>query len=102
MSGPGFTDTLFLAFTGCADAKLGRPDEARKKLDRLDGLRSSQYVDFFGPVELSAALRDHQKVMLWLQRGYDQHSAFWVYMPMAREIYAGDREAEDFIRQHPQ
>ena len=101
-SAPGFEDTFYIAVTANAAAHQGRTVDARKALDRLERLRASQYVDFFFPAQVCAALHDHQSLMGWLRRGYDERSSFWVYALNEREIYAGDKEAEAFIRQHAQ
>jgi len=99
---PDFQDTLFIGLSGYAAARQGRTADARKALDRLEGLRKTQYVDFYVSIHLCSALHDHQNLMLWLNRGYEERSAFWAYAPLLSFIYAGDPEAEAFIKQHRQ
>jgi tetratricopeptide (TPR) repeat protein len=98
--GPPETDVNLIGFSGYAAAVEGRVADARRALERLENLRKTEYVDFFMPTQLCNALHNHQQLMVWLQRGHDDRSPMWVYIPLQHHLYEGDAAAEAYVKQN--
>ena len=98
-SNPGIAkEPVFLAFFGVQAANEGRPNEARRILEQLEQLRRTQYVEPLMLLDLCAALGDRKQLRIWFQRGYEERSTFWVYLPMMwKDVYAGDAELEALV-----
>jgi TolB-like protein len=85
---------VFLGYIGAGEAHQGHISKARQVLDQLEALRQKEYVEPVLVLDLCVALRDHKQLALWLQRGYEERSALWVYLPLLKSSLAFDAEAE--------
>ena len=58
-------------------------------------------ADPWSVLDLCAALHDHKCLALWLQRGQQERSALWVYLPLLKPSLTFDAEAEaQFAKYH--
>ena len=90
-------EPLFLALFGEAAAWEGRRDEALRILDELDRMRRTRYVDAVMVLELCTVLNDRAQRLKWLERGYEERSTQFVYLPIHKAWYAGDPAAENLV-----
>jgi TolB-like protein/cytochrome c-type biogenesis protein CcmH/NrfG len=88
-----FSDT----FIGVAAAWDGRRAEAEQTLANLERLRATEYVEAIEVVELCSALGDSKCLHRWLNRGYEERSALFVYVPLMKRFYGNDPEAQALI-----
>jgi len=88
------TPAAFLGYIGVGAAHEGRLNDARQVLDQLEQRRRTEYVEPVLVLYLCAALRDHKRFALWLERGQEERSALWVYLPLLKPTLAFDAEAE--------
>jgi TolB-like protein len=86
--------TVFLGYLGVGAAHEGRLNDARQVLDQLEQRRRQEYVEPVLVLDLCAALHDHKCLALWLERGQEERSALWVYLPLLKPALAFDAEAE--------
>ena len=93
-------EPFFLSVFGAYAAREGRIDEARQVLARLEHLQETRYVEPFLVIELCSALKDHQKLMLWMKRLDEERSTLFVYVPMMAEYYNDDPEARALVAAH--
>jgi len=84
----------FLGYVGGGEAHEGRLDDARRVLDELEQRRQKEYVEPLLVLDLCAALQDHKCLAVWLERGQEERSALWVYLPLLKPSLAFDAEAE--------
>jgi tetratricopeptide (TPR) repeat protein len=64
------------ALEATCQAKMGRPDEARRALDELERIRRSEYVDAYHMAILRDALGERAAALDELGRACDENSAF--------------------------
>ena len=89
----------FLALKGTAAAWAGRRAEAQQILAQLEQMRKKEYVEPFTTLELCSTLGDHEKLMLWTRRAYEDRSTMFLYLPMATYYYDGDSEVKALLAQ---
>jgi serine/threonine-protein kinase len=92
-------EPMFVALFGVAAAREGRREDARHALETLEELRRTQYVDPVLVIELCSVLNDRAQLLLWLRRAHEERSTLFVYLPLRKELYAGDAEAEALVAQ---
>jgi len=63
------------ALQGACLVKRGRAEEARAILEKLDRLRSTEYVDAYGMAVLRRALGQHEESFAELERAVEENSA---------------------------
>jgi len=90
-------DPFLISFLAIADAREGRPAEARAALYRLEGLRRTQYVDAFLVLELCSVLKDQKQLDIWLRRMREERSPLYIYAPILKEFYAGELTAKALV-----
>jgi tetratricopeptide (TPR) repeat protein len=90
-------DSFGDTFIGVAAAWDGRRAEAEQILAQLERRRTTEYVDAIEVVELCGALGDRKCVHRWLNRGYEERSALFVYAPLMKRFYLNDPEAQALI-----
>ena len=83
-------ETFFLSFFGYAAACEGRRSEALAILNRLEQVRRNEYVEPFGAIQLCGALKDRERLAVWLKRLEDDRSTLYVYRAMLRLFVGGD------------
>jgi len=88
------TPAAFLGYLGGGAAHEGRLDAARRVLDELEQRRPKEYAEPLLVLDLCAALHDHKCLALWLERGQEERSALWVYLPLLKPSLSFDAEAE--------
>jgi len=66
-----FPEWKIASFLGCAHAKAGRRDEARKILEELEGKAARGQVWPYGMAILYASLDDREPALQWLERALD-------------------------------
>jgi TolB-like protein/Tfp pilus assembly protein PilF len=86
-----------LALFGEAAAWEGRPADARRVLSQLEGLRQNQYVEPLLVLELCSALGDHNQLLIWAKRVYEDHSTLFLYMPLFGYLYNDDPGVKAFL-----
>jgi TolB-like protein/lipopolysaccharide biosynthesis regulator YciM len=67
-------NTQFLAQLGQALAQVGRTEEAREILRKLEDLSSRQYVSPYHFAYACTGLGDHERAIEWLERAYEQRA----------------------------
>jgi tetratricopeptide (TPR) repeat protein len=90
-------EPVFMAVLGTQAAREGRPSEARQTLHELERLHRTQYVEPMMVTGLCSALGDHQALLLWLKRAYEERSTIYLYGPLAKYLYGSDPDAEAFL-----
>jgi len=86
-----------LAYAGVNAMHEGRRAEAEEKLQQLERLRQTQYVEPFFGAYLCAALGDHEALMRWLRRAYEERSTLFLYAPLYTWLYGDDRKARAYL-----
>jgi len=92
-------EPAFLALKGTAAAWAGRSAEAQQILAQLEQLRKRQYVEPFTMLELCSTLGDHEKLMVWIRRAYEDRSTMFLYMAMTGHYYDNDAGVKAFLAQ---
>jgi TolB-like protein/Tfp pilus assembly protein PilF len=87
----------FLALKGVAAGWAGRRTEAQQILDQLEQIRKKQYVEPFMMLQLCSILGDHEKLMLWARRTYDDRSTMFLYGQMAAYFYDNDAGVKAYL-----
>jgi TolB-like protein/Flp pilus assembly protein TadD len=67
-------NTLYLAQLGQAYAWVGRTDEARDVLRRLEELSRERYVSPYHMAYVHTGLGDHERALDWLERAYEERT----------------------------
>ena len=83
-------EIFFLGFLGYAAAAEGRRSEALAILNRLEEARRNEYVEPFGAIQLCGALKDRDRLAVWLKRLQEDHSTLYVYRAMLRSLIGSD------------
>jgi TolB-like protein len=86
-----------LSLKGVVAGWAGRRTEAQQILGQIEQIRQKQYVDAFTILELCSALGDHEKLMLWARRAYEDRSTTFLYLPMASYLYEHDAGVTAFL-----
>ena len=73
---------VVLASRGLIAAKRGQPAQAEAALLQLEQLRNRVFLEPQRPLDLCFALADRKCAMTWIQRMHDEHSPFFVYLPL--------------------
>ncbi len=92
-------EATFLGLKGMAAAWAGRPKEARAILAELEQIRKKQYVEPLTTLLLCSAVNDHDSLMLWIRRAYQDRSTMYLYAPMAWYFYNDDPGVKAFLAQ---
>jgi serine/threonine-protein kinase len=87
--------TLFLAQLGQALGRVGRSEEAREVLRRLEELSRRRYVSPYHMAYVYTGLGEHDRAMDWLERAY-QERAGGVYGVKGSFLFSGLREHPRF------
>jgi len=87
----------FIALFGEAAVREGRRAEGARALEQLEQLRRTQYVEPIMAIELCSVLNDRKTRLIWLKRAYDERSTQWPYIPLHKDYYKGDPEAEALV-----
>ncbi|HEY3013408.1 MAG TPA: tetratricopeptide repeat protein, partial [Gemmatimonadales bacterium] len=66
--------TLYLAQLGQAFARVGRTEEAREILRRLEELRRQRYVSPYHLAYVYTGLGQDDRAMDWLERAYEERA----------------------------
>jgi tetratricopeptide (TPR) repeat protein len=66
--------TLYLAQLGQAFALVGRTEEAREVLRRLEALSRQRYVSPYHMAYVYAGLGEHERAMDWLERACEERA----------------------------
>lgn len=74
------TSPLMLASLGHAYAIAGRRGEAQKILVQLDNLSKERYVSAYDRAAIYVGLGDSEQALAWLERAYQEHSQFMIYI----------------------
>ena len=74
------TSPLMLASLGHAYAIAGRRSEAQKILVQLDNLSKQRYVSAYDRAIIYAGLGESEQALAWLERAYQEHSQFMIYL----------------------
>lgn len=90
-------EPAFLALKGTAAMWAGRRAEAQQILDQLEQIRKTRYVEPFTILELCSALGDHDKLMVWIRRAYDDRSSSFLYTPLMGYLYDNDAGVKAFL-----
>ncbi|MBZ5607099.1 MAG: tetratricopeptide repeat protein [Acidobacteriia bacterium] len=90
-------EATFLGLKGMAAAWAGRPAEARAILTELEQIRKKQYVEPLTTLLLCSALGDHDSLMLWIKRAYEDRSTMYLYAPMSWFFYNDDAGVKAFL-----
>jgi len=90
-----------MAFVAYGEASLGRRDEALRTLDELDRRRAGEYVDAAPEVWIAEALGDVALQRKWLRRARDEHSPFFIYIPLERRLDQRDPEIRQILASIP-
>jgi TolB-like protein/Tfp pilus assembly protein PilF len=69
----------YLAYTYCL---CGRPNDAKKVLQRIAAVGERRRVSPYFMAYAFAALGDPTEVFQWLERAYDEHSGWLIYLPI--------------------
>ena len=48
-------------------------------------------------IELCSVLNDRKARLRWLTRAYEERSTQWPYLPLHKDYYKGDPEAEALV-----
>ena len=83
-------EKFYLAFLGYAAACEGRRREAEEILNQLEQARRNEYVEPFGAIQLSGALKDREKYAQWMKRLEEDRSTLYVYRAMLQSFAGGD------------
>ena len=67
-------DVESLAYLGYGLASAGRERAARAVLTELDATANGRYVEAFARAVVHLGLRDHDRALEWLERGYEERS----------------------------
>src|SRR5579872_702018 len=95
---PGITEEPpFMSAFAAMGAREGKRAEARQTLDRLEELRKTRYVEPAFLLQLCAALGDHDRLRLWMQRAHDGRSSLYVYLPIAKYLYDSDPAVIEYL-----
>ena len=86
-----------LSLKGVVAEWAGRRTEAQQILAQIEEMRKKQYVDAFTILELCSAMGDHEKLMLWTRRAYEDRSTTFFYLPMTAYIYDHDTGVTAFL-----
>ena len=81
-------DPVFLAVFGADEVREGKPESGRRILAQLEVLRKTQYVEPAMMLELCTALKDTASFEKWLKRADQEHSTFFVYLPLMKDFFA--------------
>jgi TolB-like protein len=87
----------FMAIIGTLAAYAGQRQEAAQILDRLDELSRAQYVEPFMTSGLAAALGDHARLKVWLDRIVENRSPMYLYAPLSTSYFAEQPEVREFM-----
>jgi TolB-like protein/DNA-binding winged helix-turn-helix (wHTH) protein/Tfp pilus assembly protein PilF len=89
-----------LAWLGYALAVSGHRKEALGLLDEIKRNPREQYVSPFHVAMLYAALGDRENAMLWLEKAYEDHDEWMVYLKIYPEFLSlhGDARFQDIER----
>jgi serine/threonine-protein kinase len=66
--------TLYLAQLGQAFARVGRVEDARNVLHRLEELQRQRYVSPYHMAYVHTGLGEHDRAMDWLERAYEERA----------------------------
>jgi serine/threonine-protein kinase len=66
--------TLYLAQLGQAFARVGRIEDARNVLHRLEELQRQRYVSPYHMAYVHTGLGEHDRAMDWLERAYEERA----------------------------
>jgi tetratricopeptide (TPR) repeat protein len=66
---------LLLGFMGCAYARGGQIDEARKLLQELEELGKNSYVPALSFASIYGALGEIDESLNWLEKAIDEHDS---------------------------
>lgn len=78
-----FADPLSVAYLGMAYALAGRRDEAQSSLQRLKGGYGPHGVPSIFFAFVYTGLADHQVALDHLDRAFDEHDAFVLWLPVS-------------------
>jgi len=81
-------DPTFLSLLAVDDVRQGRAADGGRALEQMEKLRNTQYVEPAMMLELCAVLKDTAAFDRWLKRADQEHSAFFVYLPLLKDFYA--------------
>jgi tetratricopeptide (TPR) repeat protein len=66
--------TLYLAQLGQAYSRVGRTDEARAILARLEETATRRYVSPYHMAYVHTGLGEHERALDWLERAYEERA----------------------------
>jgi serine/threonine-protein kinase len=93
-------NTTFLSYLGYAQARAGKPREARQMLGQLESLRKRQYVSPYFVAVIHLGLGDLEQAFAWLERAHKERAGFLAFVnvePMLDQL-RGDPRFVDLVR----
>ena len=88
-SQPGIMkDPTYLAWAAVDEVRHGHVEAGRRTLDQLEKLRKTQYVEPALILQLCTVLKDTAAFERWLKRADQEHSAFYVYLPLFKDFFS--------------